>query len=90
MLRLPETHRDLFKKPFGTLYGSIGELLPRLSGRAVYAVGDGSNDVPMFRVVGNPVAVGRRPEILALEEEGVPRFDGVLEALAYVAERIGE
>jgi len=40
MLRLPETHRDLFKKPFGTLYGSIGELLPRLSGRAVYAVGD--------------------------------------------------
>ena len=40
MLRLPEAHRDLFKKPFGTLYGSIGELLPRLSGRAVYAVGD--------------------------------------------------
>ncbi|MDV2480815.1 DUF359 domain-containing protein [Methanoculleus sp. Wushi-C6] len=40
MLRLPEAHRDLFKKPFGTLYGSIGELLPRLEGRAVYAVGD--------------------------------------------------
>lgn len=40
MLRLPEAHRDLFKKPFGTLYGCIGELLPRLEGRAVYAVGD--------------------------------------------------
>jgi uncharacterized protein (UPF0218 family) len=40
MLRLPEAHRDLFKRPFGTLYGSIGELLPRLEGRAVYAVGD--------------------------------------------------
>jgi uncharacterized protein (UPF0218 family) len=40
MLRLPEAHRDLFKKPFGTLYGCIGELLPRLKGRAVYAVGD--------------------------------------------------
>jgi len=40
MLRLPEAHRDLFKKPFGTLYGSVGELLPRLLGRAVYAVGD--------------------------------------------------
>jgi len=40
MLRLPEAHRDLFKSPFGTLYGCIGELLPRLEGRAVYAVGD--------------------------------------------------
>jgi len=40
MLRLPEAHRDLFKKPFGTLYGNISELLPRLRGRAVYAVGD--------------------------------------------------
>lgn len=40
MLRLPEAHRGLFKKPFGTLYGSIGELLARLEGRAVYAVGD--------------------------------------------------
>ena len=40
MLRLPEAHRDLFKKPFGNLYGSIGELLPRLEGRVVYAVGD--------------------------------------------------
>lgn len=40
MLRLPEAQRDLFKKPFGTLYRGIEELLPRLEGRAVYAVGD--------------------------------------------------
>ncbi len=40
MLRLPEAHRGLFKKPFGTLYRSIDELLTRLEGRAVYAVGD--------------------------------------------------
>ncbi|MCK9277472.1 MAG: GTP-dependent dephospho-CoA kinase family protein [Methanoculleus sp.] len=40
MLRLPEAHRDLFKKPFGTLYRDIGELLPQLEGRAVYTVGD--------------------------------------------------
>ena len=40
MLRLPEAHRDLFKRPFGTLYGNVGELLTRLEGRSVYAVGD--------------------------------------------------
>ncbi|MDK2915576.1 MAG: GTP-dependent dephospho-CoA kinase [Euryarchaeota archaeon] len=40
MLRLPEAHRSLFKRPFGTLYGSVDELLPRLEGRPVYAVGD--------------------------------------------------
>ncbi len=40
MLRLPEVHRDLLKIPFGTLYRDIGELLPCIEGRAVYAVGD--------------------------------------------------
>ena len=40
MLRLPEAHRDLLKLPFGTLYRDIGELLPCLKGRAIYAVGD--------------------------------------------------
>jgi uncharacterized protein (UPF0218 family) len=40
MLRLPEAHRDLFRRPFGILYGSIDELLPRLRGRVVYTVGD--------------------------------------------------
>jgi len=40
MLRLPEAHRDLLKIPFGTLYRDIGELLPLIEGRAIYAVGD--------------------------------------------------
>ena len=40
MLRLPEEQRGLFKRPFGTLYGSSSELLPLLEGRAIYAVGD--------------------------------------------------
>jgi len=40
MLRLPEAHRDLLKIPFGTLYRDISELLPRLEGRTIYAVGD--------------------------------------------------
>ena len=40
LLRLPEEHRGLFKKPFGTLARNIGEHLPELRGRAVYAVGD--------------------------------------------------
>lgn len=40
MLRLPEAHRELFKKPFGVLYGSVAELLPLIEGRMVCAVGD--------------------------------------------------
>ncbi|NLA39508.1 MAG: DUF359 domain-containing protein [Methanomicrobiales archaeon] len=40
MLRLPETHRDLLKLPFGTLYREISELLPWIEGRPIYAVGD--------------------------------------------------
>ncbi|MDK2891193.1 MAG: GTP-dependent dephospho-CoA kinase [Methanoculleus sp.] len=59
MLRLPEAHRDLFKKPFGTLYGSIGELLPRLEGRAVYAVGD--------VVTHNLLAAGVVPDIAIID-----------------------
>jgi uncharacterized protein (UPF0218 family) len=59
MLRLPEAHRDLFKKPFGTLYGSIGELLALLEGRAVYAVGD--------VVTHNLLAAGVVPEIAIID-----------------------
>jgi uncharacterized protein (UPF0218 family) len=59
MLRLPETHRDLFKKPFGTLYGSIGELLGRLEGRVVYAVGD--------VVTHNLLAAGVVPDIAIID-----------------------
>lgn len=59
MLRLPEAHRNLFKKPFGTLYGSIGELLSRLEGRAVYAVGD--------VVTHNLLAAGVVPDIAIID-----------------------
>lgn len=59
MLRLPEAHRDLFKKPFGTLYGSIGELLPRLEGRTIYAVGD--------VVTHNLLAAGVVPDIAIID-----------------------
>ena len=40
MFTLPEEHRKLFKEPFGTLHKNIGEILPRLAGERVYAVGD--------------------------------------------------
>ncbi|WP_332448520.1 GTP-dependent dephospho-CoA kinase family protein [Methanoculleus sp.] len=59
MLRLPEAHRDLFKKPFGTLYGNIDELLARLEGRAVYAVGD--------VVTHNLLAAGVVPDIAIID-----------------------
>lgn len=59
MLRLPEAYRGLFKRPFGTLYGSIGELLPRLEGRAVYAVGD--------VVTHNLLAAGIVPDIAIID-----------------------
>ena len=59
MLRLPEAYRGLFKRPFGTLYGSIAELLPRLEGRPVYAVGD--------VVTHNLLAAGVVPEIAIID-----------------------
>lgn len=59
MLRLPEACRGLFKRPFGTLYGSIGELLPRLEGRPVYAVGD--------VVTHNLLAAGVAPDIAIID-----------------------
>jgi GTP-dependent dephospho-CoA kinase len=40
MLTLPEEHRRLFKEPFGELHREIGEIIPRLNGRMVCAVGD--------------------------------------------------
>ncbi|HUH78537.1 MAG TPA: GTP-dependent dephospho-CoA kinase family protein [Methanoregula sp.] len=40
MLILPEEHRRLFKEPFGELFHGIGELLPRITGKTVYSVGD--------------------------------------------------
>jgi len=40
MLRLPEEQRQLFKEPFGVLYSSLDEVLPLISGKIVYTVGD--------------------------------------------------
>jgi len=40
MLRLPDEFRDLFKRPFGILFKTIDEVIPHLSGRPVYTVGD--------------------------------------------------
>ncbi|WP_321505346.1 GTP-dependent dephospho-CoA kinase family protein [uncultured Methanoregula sp.] len=40
MLTLPEEHRRLFKEPFGELHHEIEEILPRLAGHMVCAVGD--------------------------------------------------
>ncbi|MDD1671648.1 MAG: GTP-dependent dephospho-CoA kinase family protein [Methanomicrobiales archaeon] len=40
MLRLPAHHREGLHRPFGTLYRNLSELLPLLSGKQVYAVGD--------------------------------------------------
>jgi len=59
MLRLPEAHRELFKKPFGVLYGSISELLPLLEGRVVCAVGD--------VVTHNLLAAGVVPDIAIID-----------------------
>lgn len=40
MLRLPLVHRERFRDPFGDLYPELHAALPRLSGKAVYTVGD--------------------------------------------------
>jgi hypothetical protein len=40
MLVLPEEHRKLFKNPFGELHKNIDSVLPVITGRTVYAVGD--------------------------------------------------
>jgi uncharacterized protein (UPF0218 family) len=40
MFRLPEGERHLLKKPFGTLYHDLTDILPLLTGKKVYTVGD--------------------------------------------------
>jgi hypothetical protein len=40
MLTLPEEHRKLFQEPFGELYPNIDEILPIITDRIVYSVGD--------------------------------------------------
>ncbi|MCK9631156.1 MAG: GTP-dependent dephospho-CoA kinase family protein [Methanoregula sp.] len=40
MLTLPEEHRRLFKEPFGILYRELDEIIPHLTHRTVFTVGD--------------------------------------------------
>ena len=40
MLTLPEKHRKLFQEPFGELHRNLDEVIPKILGRVVYAVGD--------------------------------------------------
>jgi hypothetical protein len=40
MLTLPEEHRKLFQEPFGELYRNLDEVIPKISGCIIYAVGD--------------------------------------------------
>jgi hypothetical protein len=40
MLTLPKEHRKLFQEPFGDLHRNLDEIIPEISGRIVYAVGD--------------------------------------------------
>jgi uncharacterized protein (UPF0218 family) len=40
MLTLPENNRRFFQEPFGELFVDIREVIPRLSGRTLYTVGD--------------------------------------------------
>ena len=40
MLTLPQEHRKLFQEPFGELHRNIDEIIRKISGSVVYAVGD--------------------------------------------------
>lgn len=40
MLVLPEEHRRLFKEPFGELFRSVEGIIPLITGKDVYTVGD--------------------------------------------------
>jgi GTP-dependent dephospho-CoA kinase len=40
MLILPEEHRKLFKEPFGVLYPSLDAVVPLITGKEIYTVGD--------------------------------------------------
>ncbi|MDD1716072.1 MAG: GTP-dependent dephospho-CoA kinase family protein [Methanolinea sp.] len=40
MRRLPEDKRHFFKAPFGRLFSEFHDLIPQITGRTVYTVGD--------------------------------------------------
>lgn len=74
------THRNADKGHGARLFGDAsGVDLSR-----VMAIGDGFNDVEMFRAVGMPVAMGHAPErvrCLAMHTTGTLEQDGVAQAI---------
>lgn len=57
MLRLQDEFRDLFKRPFGILFPDISDVIPLLSGRVVYTVGDVVTDSLLSRGIYPDIAV---------------------------------
>ncbi|HIJ05971.1 MAG: hypothetical protein XE11_0178 [Methanomicrobiales archaeon 53_19] len=57
MLRLQDEFRDLFRRPFGILFPDISDVIPLLSGRVVYAVGDVVTDSLLSRGIFPDIAV---------------------------------
>lgn len=57
MLRLQDQFRDLFRRPFGILFPDISEVIPILSGRVVYSVGDVVTDSLLSRGIYPDIAV---------------------------------
>jgi len=59
MLRLPESHRHLFRTPFGTLVPDIADLADEIQGRRIYTVGD--------IVTGNVLSMGIIPDVAVVD-----------------------
>jgi uncharacterized protein (UPF0218 family) len=57
MLRLQDEFRDLFRRPFGILFPDMSEVIPLLSGRVVYTVGDVVTDSLLSRGIYPDIAV---------------------------------
>ncbi len=57
MLRLQDEFRDLFKRPFGILFPDMSDVIPLLSGRVVYTVGDVVTDSLLSRGIYPDIAV---------------------------------
>ncbi|MCQ1539179.1 DUF359 domain-containing protein [Methanocalculus taiwanensis] len=57
MLRLQDEFRDLFRRPFGTLFSDISKVIPLLPGKVVYSVGDVVTDSLLSRGIYPDIAV---------------------------------
>ncbi|MDD1725193.1 MAG: GTP-dependent dephospho-CoA kinase family protein [Methanospirillum sp.] len=70
MRTLPDGCRDLFRQPFGTLYTSFDQILPLLSGKLVFSVGD--------VVTTSLLMAGRPPDIAVIDGQTMRRpYPGV-------------